>query len=172
MFFHLGSCIPLRIAPIIETDIVTVGKKFKKSLPKKHAFIFEDPKNADEFYNYINTKYEREHNNVEFNIPFEIENTTFYFSFHEIGIPTKTLNLIPIFLNAKAEQKGNVPIAEDLEYSRKDSWYIAITVSNDSFGDCLNPTFKKQEAIVQFLKTMRVEYNTTNNYNEALLKKQ
>jgi len=28
-----------------------VAKKFKRSLPRDYAFIFEDPKDANEFYN-------------------------------------------------------------------------------------------------------------------------
>ena len=57
VFFLLlfTSCIPLKIAPKIEGEKLIVAKKFKRSLPKKHSYVFEDPKGADEFYNYINT---------------------------------------------------------------------------------------------------------------------
>ena len=52
-----SSCIPLRIAPNIDDYKIKVAKKFKRKLPKTNAFIFEDPKEADAFYNYINIKY-------------------------------------------------------------------------------------------------------------------
>lgn len=40
------SCIPLPIAPNIEDYKITKGKKFKRSLPKRQMFIFEDIKEA------------------------------------------------------------------------------------------------------------------------------
>ena len=52
----LSSCIPVKIAPKIEKDKVMLAKRFKRQLPRDHAYIFKDPKEADEFYNYINTK--------------------------------------------------------------------------------------------------------------------
>lgn len=168
---QLTSCILIRIVPTIETDTVVVGKKFKRSLPKKYAFIFEDPKDADEFYLYVNTKYEREHNDVKYNVPFTIENTPYYFSIHEIGIPTKTINLLPILWNAKLEERRQNPIAENLEHSRKDKWYIAITDANETLEDCLEPEFKDRDALLDFLRATRVQYITRHNYTEALLKK-
>ena len=47
--FLFSSWIPLRIAANIKTDKVMVAKKFKRKLPKRHAFIFEDLKDANEF---------------------------------------------------------------------------------------------------------------------------
>ncbi len=57
-FLIFSSCIPLSIAPNIEDYKIKVAKKFKRKLPKDYAFIFEDTKEANEFYNYINLKYE------------------------------------------------------------------------------------------------------------------
>ncbi|NVN17085.1 hypothetical protein GUA46_01920 [Muricauda sp. HICW] len=54
----LSSCIPLRIAPNIKDYKLIQGKRFKKGLPKKSVFVFEDPKDANEFYEYINTKFQ------------------------------------------------------------------------------------------------------------------
>lgn len=72
LIVFMFSCIPLRIAPKIETDKVMVARKFKRKIPKQNAFIFEDTKDANEFYNYVNIKYQLDHNDVEFNVPFVI----------------------------------------------------------------------------------------------------
>ena len=148
-----------------------VAKKFKRKLPKHYAFIFEDPKDANEFYNYVNTKYELHHQDVEWNVPFEIEGKLFYFSFYEVEIPDKTLNFLPFLIDAKLEQEGWSPMFEDNYVSRKGNWYLAITVSNDIIIDCLKPEYIKREAIINYLKDMRVEYLNTHNYLEALLKR-
>lgn len=66
----ITSCIPLRIAPKIDTDKVKVARKFKRGLPNQYAFIFEDPKEADEFYYYINDKFDLNFDLVESNVLF------------------------------------------------------------------------------------------------------
>lgn len=58
------SCIPLRTAPNIETDKIYLGKNFKKSLGKTYYLIFEDSKDAYEFYYFINAKYHLNHKEV------------------------------------------------------------------------------------------------------------
>ncbi|MGK0253311.1 MAG: hypothetical protein ACI9OE_000779 [Mariniflexile sp.] len=165
------SCIPLRIAPTIKTDKVMVAKKFKRKLPKHYAFIFEDPKDANEFYNYINTKYELDHKEVEWNVPFELNNEGFCFSFYEIEKIDKTLNLLPIFIDAALQSNDSNPMLEEVYTSRKGNWYLAITVSNDALLDCLNPEYKQREVILKYLRDLKEEYLNTSNYFEALLKK-
>ena len=56
--FFTFSCIPLQIAPNIDGAKIYKGKKFKKQLPKQHVYVFEDPKDANEFYTYINAKFD------------------------------------------------------------------------------------------------------------------
>ena len=131
-FLMFSSCIPLRIAPTIKEERVMLAKKFKRKLPKRYAFIFEDHKDADEFYNYINTKYGLDHQDVERNVPITVDNTAYFLSFYETEIPTKTINLIPILIDATLAEKGYDPILEDVEFSRIGNWYIVLTVS-DSF---------------------------------------
>jgi len=91
------SCIPIRIAPKIKDYQLTKGKRFKKSLPKRQMFVFEDPKEANEFYNYVNTKFKLEHIDVYDNIPFSLANKQFFFSFYEVDIPNKTIKYIVIW---------------------------------------------------------------------------
>lgn len=45
----LRSCLPIRITPHIENYRVTKEKEFKRSLPKREVFVFENPKAANEF---------------------------------------------------------------------------------------------------------------------------
>ena len=61
VFFLFSSCVPVRIAPSIQDYKVMKGKRFKKGLSKRYFFIFEDPKEANQFYNYVNTKFELQH---------------------------------------------------------------------------------------------------------------
>ncbi|MGC6432361.1 MAG: hypothetical protein ACON5F_15055 [Jejuia sp.] len=166
----LNSCIPLRIAPDIETDKVMVAKKFKRKLPKQNTFIFEDPKDANEFYYYVNTKYGRNHNDVEWNVPFQLENNTFYFSFHEVEIPAKTFNILPWLIDAKRHRNGNDPLFEDKYETRRYHWYLVITVSDDAFNDCLEPNYTHRTAILEYLRQIKHEYLNTQNYLEVLLK--
>lgn len=77
----MSSCIPLRIAPSIKDYKLARGKRFKKGLPKKTVFVFEDPKDAHECYQYINTKYQLNDYYEDVQVPFLIYGQTFYFSF-------------------------------------------------------------------------------------------
>ncbi len=169
--FIFSSCIPLRIAPKIKDHKIMVAKKFKRNLPRDHAFIFEDPKNTNEFYNYINTKYALNDQDVEWNVPFIIDNEEFFFSFYETEIPTKTINLIPIVINAELEEKGHDPLLEDAEFSRIGNWYLALTVSDSTMGDCLDPNYKSREKVLKYLQDLKTEYLNTNNYLEAWFRK-
>lgn len=168
-----ASCIPVRIPPSIKEDKVMVAKKFKRKLPKRYAFIFEDPKDAGEFYNYINTKYNLNHTNVEDNVPFTINDSTYFLSFHETEIPSKVLNLTPMIVNGALEN-NNLPtlLNEDgNQISRVGYWYLVLTVSDNDMNDALHTNYKSRDKIIKFLRETRVEYFNTYNYNEAWLKK-
>ncbi|GAB1855274.1 hypothetical protein MHTCC0001_01070 [Flavobacteriaceae bacterium MHTCC 0001] len=166
----LQSCIPLRIAPKIETDKVVKGKKFKRKLPKDYAFIFEDPKDANEFYNYVNTKYGLNHNDVEWNVPFDIDGNTFYFSFYEVEIPTKTINFLPVLVDAALDNNDFDPMFQEHYSSRVGYWYLAITVSDDNFNDCLKPNYQHRAKVLNYLRALKAEYLQTHNYLEVQLK--
>ena len=170
VLFILSSCIPLRIAPTIKDDKVMLAKKFKRNLPREHAFIFEDPKEADEFYNFINAKYDLGYDLVESNVPFSIEGNQYFLSFYETEIPTKTLNLVPIVIDAKLESNGHDPLLADAEFSRKGKWFLVLTVSDTAMNDCLSPNYKLRDTVVKYLRQLKAEYLNTHNYVEVLLK--
>ena len=167
------SCIPTRIAPKFKKEDykVMLAKKFKRKLPKETAFIFKDTKNADEFYNYINKKYRLNDKNVNSNVPFQIDNQTFYLSFSETEIEDKTLNLPLVVIDAKRESKGNSRLFEDGYVSRKGHWYIILTVYDADIKNCLKDNHAMQSKIIRYLKDLKQEYLTTQNYEELLFTK-
>ena len=164
------SCIPLKIAPNIQGEKIVNAKKFKKDLPNFQGFIFEDSKNANEFYNFINAKYNLKHINVESNVPISINNKTYFLSFFERERTTKTLNLIPIAIDVDRNSKGKDPLLEDLYTSRNGFWYLILTVTDNEIEDCLNPKYPQHQEIINHLKNLKNEYFSTSNYMEAYLK--
>lgn len=170
-FLILTSCFPVKIAPNIEGDKVMVAKKFKRKLPKKYSFIFEDPKNANEFYQYVNTKFRQNDTDVGWNIPFIVNNKEYYFSFYEAERSTKTINIAPMIIDAALEE-NDVDIIDDSHYtSRVGKWYLILTVSDNDFNDCLKTDYKNREDILKYLRKLKSEYLTTSDYNSLLFKK-
>ena len=167
----LNSCIPIRIAPTIKEDKIMVAKKFKRKLPKTYSYIFTDPKNAGEFYNYINTKYQRNHFEVDANVPFKIKEKNYYISFRETEIPTKTINLVPMVVDNALEENDHDSLLEDHYFTRKGTWYLVLTVSDDDLKDCLAPDYTDRNSVVSYLKDLRIEYLNTTNYSDVLFKK-
>lgn len=164
------SCVPIRIAPNIKDYEITKGKKFKKSLPKRQMFIFQDPKPAHEFYNYINTKFELKDINVFDDIPFTLDGVQYFFSHYEVDIPDKTINLVPLVTDVLLQRAQLDPIMEDHYETRKGNWYIAIEVYSETENDCLEITNASQKSVVAFLQQLKKEYLATHNYNEVLFK--
>jgi len=175
-FFILASCIPLRIAPNIDDYRITKGDSFKKDLPKREMFVFEDLKDADEFYIFVDTKFQLNKENVYDDVPFTIDEQQYFFSFYEVEIPDKSINLIPVVLDVFANAAlGNDDIDpifsdEDAGYSRIGNWYIAIEVYSDSEKDCLQMNSLSREAVLEYLRTLKNEYLSTHNYNEVVFK--
>lgn len=171
LIFLVYSCIPLRIAPNIKDDEVMLAKKFKRQLPKNYALIFEDSKEADEFYNYITIKFELQDIGIDGGIPLKINNEDFNLSFYEVEIPTKTLNLIPLAIDAKRESNGNDPLFEEAHVSRVGNWYLVLTVFDKDGNDCLKPEYKDRNEVVSYLKGLKMEYLGSSNYYDALFTK-
>ncbi|KQC30622.1 hypothetical protein [Flagellimonas eckloniae] len=169
IFFY--SCIPIRIAPNIKDYKITKGKRFKRGLPKKTVFVFEDPKDADEFYNYINTKFHLEDYYVDTEVPFTIKNDRYYFSFYEVEIPTKTINLIPLVVDGIISQTTEMdPMLEDVHSSRIGNWYIAMEVFSNTEKDCLKEGSISRDVVLAYLRNLKQEYISTHNYNEVVFK--
>ncbi|MGY5847664.1 hypothetical protein ACW6QP_09605 [Salegentibacter sp. HM20] len=169
--FFLISCIPIKIAPKIETDKLVKAKRFKRDLPAKYAFVFEDPKDSDEFYNFMNAKYDLGFIDVESNVPIQIENNTYFLSFYERERVTETINLIPMAIDAGLKSKGNNTILEEAHTSRTGHWYLVLIVTDDALEDGLNPNYVNQEKIIKYLRNLKNEYLTTHNYIETVLKR-
>jgi len=170
MFFLFESCIPLRIAPTIEDYKITKGKKFKRSLSKRQMFIFEDPKEAEQFYNFINTKYQLDHTNVYDDVPFDINGQQYFFAWYEVEIPDKSLNLIPLVADAALIYADADPAFEDSYTNRKGNWFIGLEVYSDLEKDCLVEGSLSKEAVLKYLRALKKEYLDTHNYNETLFK--
>lgn len=77
------SCIPLRIAPKIEDYKIKVGKRFKRYLPRQHAFIFSDPKETYDFYYYFINKYKVEDGEALHNQEFTLDEEKYYISYYD-----------------------------------------------------------------------------------------
>ncbi|WP_282160191.1 hypothetical protein [Ulvibacterium marinum] len=170
ILFLLYSCIPIRIAPSIDDYKITKGKKFKRGLPKREMFIFEDPKDANQFYNYVNIKFELGDEDVYDDVPFKINGQQYFFSFYEVEIPTKTINLIPLVIDGLLDSADMGPFLEDAHASRVGNWYIAIEAYTDFEQDCLQENSLSREVVLKYLRTIKQEYLSTYNYNEVVFK--
>jgi len=165
------SCIPLRIAPDLNDGKIIKSRKLKKHLPQKYAFGFNDPKNADEFYQFMWAKFDLNDNDTEKNIAITIEGKSYFLSFYEVEKSTQTLNLVPVLVDGLLISDGCDPILEDLEVTeRPGNWYIAMTLMDTSDNDCLGPEHPDYKEVTHYLKALHQEYLTTQNYNSFLLK--
>lgn len=160
----LQSCIPLRIAPKIDSHKVTKGKKFKRSLPKRQMFIFEDPKDVNHFYKFVDTKFNLDNQKVYDDVPFRLSGEQYFFSFYEVEIPTKVLNIGALFADVLLMQTGNDTMFEDQHTQRDGHWYIAVEVYSDNENDCLDEDSLFREAVLSYLTTLKEEYLTSNEY--------
>lgn len=165
------SCIPVRFAPNIRDYKIVLAKRFKRDLPKEYAFVFEDNKEADEFYNYINTKFNLNHQNVDLNVPLRVGMQTVFMSFYERDRISETGNLIPLLIDGILISKDHDPVLEDAYSSRNAHWYILVTVTDQEFKDCLAPDYPTRQPIIAALKELKDEYLSTQNYDELLFSK-
>lgn len=168
VFFN--ACIPLRIAPTISDYKLTEGKRFKKGLPEKTVFAFEDPKDAEAFYNYINIKYQLEDYYVDVEVPFKIDDNEYFLSFYEVEIPDKSLNLLTMAVDVALVASDSEPILSDSYATRDGNWYIAIEVFSATEKDCLHENSPSRAEVLSYLRAIKEEYLSTHNYNETLFK--
>lgn len=153
LLFFVG-CIPIKIAPSIKDDKVIVAKKFKRKLPNKMAFIFEDKKEVKDFHTFINKKYNLNYQGVDWTIPIEIEDESFFFTFKEVEISDKSLNLLPILFNESTF------FEDEEQISRYGNWYLVITVADIDMNDCLKENNSNREKLLKFLRDLKAEYIT------------
>lgn len=108
--------------------------------------------------------------NVYDNVPFKITEQQYFFSFYEVEIPTKTINLIPMVIDGLLESGDIGPVLEDAHTSRIGNWYIAIEVYADFDQDCLQENSLSRESVLKYLRVLKQEYLSTYNYNEVVFK--
>jgi len=167
------ACIPVQIAPKFKNQDYKImqAKKFQKQMPRETAFIFKDSKDAEEFYNYINKKFKLNGNDVGYNVPFQLEGQTLYLSYHEAERTDKNVNLPFAVIDAKRESNGNSRLFEGNYSSRTGHWYIILTVFDENIKNCLKESHPLKEKTIDYLKNLKQEYLTTQNYEALLLTK-
>lgn len=155
----LQSCIPIKFAPNIEDYKIVRGSKFKKGLPSRNIFVFEDNKDANEFYNYVNAKFNLEDIKVMDDVPFEIEGNQYFFSFYEVDKTTKSLDMLPFLTSVIT----NADDTETPTMDREDSYYIAIEVYSDFENDCLAMEALSRTLVLKYLRELKEQYQNTQN---------
>jgi len=168
VIFLVQSCIPIRIAPNIKDYKVTKGKRFKRTLSKRQMFLFEDPKEAGDFYDFVNAKFQLNDILVDEDVPFMIEQKQYFFAFYEVEIPDKNINLIPLALDALLLESNSEPMFVNHYDSRKSNWYIAIEVYSDFEEDCLSEQSLSRDMVLKYLRALKNQYLSTENYNETV----
>ena len=161
------SCIPLSFAPNIKTDKVKIAKRFKRDLPKRYGFIFEDPKEADEFYTFINTKYQLP--GIDRKIPLWIDKKPYIMNAYERSRATNTVNFVPFILDLLLSGEGNENqgFFSSFYSSRWEKWFVIITLTDLKGQDALAPDHAKRKANLLYLRNLQKEYLNTANYMEA-----
>ena len=144
------------------------AKKFQKKLSKEEAFIFPDPKNADEFYTYIDKKYRLNGINVGLNVEFQLEGQLLYLTYEEVEREDKTLNLGIIATDLVIEKNTGSTLLQNAYTSRKGYWYLVLSVYDNNKKNCLEDNHPLKSKTIQYLKNLKQEYLTTQNYEELL----
>ncbi len=144
------------------------AKKFQRKLPRETSFIFKDPKDADEFYQYINKKYNLKDDNVGLNTPIQINDNDYYLTYSEVERTDESVNLPLVLVDAKRDQNGNAPLFEGNYTTRKGHWYIVITIYDSELKNCLLEKHPEKQTVLKYLRDLQQEYLTAHNY-EALL---
>ena len=107
---------------------------------------------------------------VDVDVPFYIDDKKYAFSFYEVEIPSKTINLIPLMADALLSRAEVDPVFEEIHQSRTGNFYIAIEVYDELGNDALLETSPNRKEILQFLSQLKNQYLNTHNYNEVVFK--
>ncbi|MEX0291610.1 MAG: hypothetical protein AB3N14_21080 [Flavobacteriaceae bacterium] len=162
------SCIPLKTAPRISDYRITTGNEFEKGLSDRTMFLFQDPKDAGEFYDFVNTRFQLNHENVYDDVPFLLNGDQYFFAFYEIEQEDKMLNLFPALLTMALDPDDGEYFEGD-EISRNGRWYLAIEVYSDAEKDCLEINSLSRAPVLEYLRSLKSEYLSTDNYDELVL---
>ena len=168
-----ASCIPVKIAPKFKNQDYKImqAKKFQRKMPRETSFIFKDSKDANEFYTYVNKKYKLNAIDVGVNVPFQLDGQTVYLTYHEANHEDKTFNLPLVVADEVLDRKAGFKMFETNYTSRTGHWYIIITVYDDNIKNCLKDKHPLKAKTIQYLKELKQEYLTTQNYEELVLTK-
>ena len=165
------SCIPLKIAPQIQHYKLMKTRRFIRQLPQQHAFVFQDTKVPDAFYQFFNIRFSSLSQWTNENLPINVKGASYFFSFYGVEKTTKTFNLFPFIVDTILEEKGDFRFFERFYTRYRPHAYIVITVRNETLEDCLEPRHPARESLVEFLEAMRKDYLMTNNYIDQLFRK-
>ncbi len=149
---------------------VVKANRFLKKFPKQYAYVFDDPKDANEFYKYINAKYQIAYDDAMGNVPVTIGEDRYYLTFYEANKETQTINLVPMMVDAALEQEGYGKPLESAEFSRYGKWYLVLTVTDDNYKDALYPEYEEYKNVLKYVSELRSEYLSTTHYIEVYLK--
>ena len=170
------SCIPYKFAPKIKGDHVQYAKKFHRKLPRANSFIFEDTKEAGEFYDYLYFKLRPDPDlhpdDFAYNLPANIDGVKGFLTFYEVERTSNTMNLIPLIIDAALQSKDKEPLFDETSYaSRTGHWYIVMILRDDAINDMLNTQHEHYEIAKKYLSDLKEEYLNTANYRSLLLAK-
>jgi len=77
-----------------------------------------------------------------------------------------------MFIDATLEDKGQSAMFTEEHFSRKGTWYIAITILDEQFEDALSPKYRHREVVENYVKAIKNEYLGTQEYIEIYLRAQ
>ncbi len=168
--FLLQSCFPVSIPPNLEKGQLFEGKKFKKQLPHQYAYIFTDPKDANEFYSFLSYRFPpNQDGDSEANVPIVVDDKNYYVSFYETEKKSRVVNLIPGITNEILNSQ-NIPISlDEPPIVRDGTWYIALVITDETYKDALSPSHVHHKAILEFSQSLQNQYLSTSNYQSLQL---
>lgn len=167
-----AQCIPYKSADTIFDYQVEVGRKFQKGLPERNMFLFEDPKEANAFYHFIDNRFELHGDNVADDVPFVIDGQQYFFAFYETSQSSKGVSFVNLLTDAVVSSALNTERDPDAvpEEMRSDKYYIGIEVYSDLEEDCLAVNALAREPVLKYLRNLKEEYLATKTTHGALSK--
>ena len=157
-FLLLTSCIPYSFAPEFEGTKLTKAKKFKRDLPNREALTFRDPGEEYEFYRFLIQRLDIDQEGPLLEVPMVINDKTYYLSYYERERATRTLNLLPMIMDAVLESNEIGPVLEENYTSRWGSWYGILTVTDADGKDCLSSKYKDRLSVANHLRLLHADY--------------